>query len=55
MDNGIRTGDAGGINKRCSSMFREGSSVRQTPEEDRMTYRPERCGNNDETIAINDI
>ncbi len=27
-------------------MFREGSRVRQTPAEDRRTYRPKRCGNN---------
>ncbi len=26
--------------------FREGSRVRQTPEEGRRTYRPKRCGNN---------
>ena len=29
-----------------SSKFREGSRVRQTPEEGRRTYRPKRCGNN---------
>ncbi len=27
-------------------MFREGSRVRQTPEEGRRTYQPKRCGNN---------
>ena len=30
----------------CSSKFRVGSSVRQTPEEDRRTYRQKHCGNN---------
>ena len=29
-----------------SEQFREGSRVRQTPEEGRRTYRPKRCGNN---------
>ena len=29
-------------------MFREGSRVRQTPEEGRRTYLPKRCGNNNE-------
>ena len=28
------------------SKFREGSRVRQTPEEGRRIYRPKRCGNN---------
>ena len=28
-------------------MFREGSQVRQTPEEDQRNYRPKRYGNND--------
>ena len=46
MANGIRTGDPRGFNKGRSSMFREGSRVRQTPEEGRRTYRPKRCGNN---------
>ena len=46
MANGIRTGDPRGFNKGRSSKFREGSRVRQTPEEGRMTYRPKRCGNN---------
>ena len=35
-----------GINKGRSSKFREGSRIRQTPEEGRGTYRPKRCGNN---------
>ena len=39
MANGIRTGDPRGFNKGRSSKFREGSRVRQTPEEGR-------CGNN---------
>ena len=46
MANGIRTGDPRGFNKGRSSKFREGSLVRQTPEEGRRTYRPKRCGNN---------
>ena len=46
MANGIRTGDPRGFNKGRSSKFREGSRVRQTPEEGRSTYRPKRCGNN---------
>ena len=46
LANGIRTGDPRGFNKGCSSKFREGSCVRQTPEEGRRTYRPKRCGNN---------
>ena len=46
MANGIRTGDLRGLNKGRSSKFREGSRVRQTPEEGRRTYRPKRCGNN---------
>ena len=33
MANGIRTGDPRGFNKGRSSKFREGSRVRQTPEE----------------------
>ena len=45
MANGIRTGDPRGFNKGRSSKFREGSRVRQTPEEGRQTYRPKRCGN----------
>ena len=46
MANGIRTGDPRVFNKGCSSKFREGSRVRQTPEEGRRTYQPKRCGNN---------
>ena len=47
MANGIRTGDPHhGFNKGRSSKFREGSRVRQTPEEGRRTYRLKRCGNN---------
>ena len=46
MANGIRTGDPRGFNKGRSSKFREGSRVRQTPEEGRRTYRPKRWGNN---------
>ena len=46
MANEIRTGDPSGFNKGRSSKFREGSRVRQTPEEGRRTYRPKRCGNN---------
>ena len=42
----IRTGDPRGFNKGRSLKFREGSWVRQTPEEGRRTYRPKRCGNN---------
>ena len=46
MVNGIRRGNSLGFNKGRSLKFREGSRVRQTPEEDRRTYRPKRCGNN---------
>ena len=46
MANGIRTGDTRGFNKGRSSKFREGSRVRQTPEEGRRIYRPKRCRNN---------
>ena len=46
MANGIWTGDPRGFNKGCSSKFREGSRVRQKPEEGRRTYRPKRCENN---------
>ena len=46
MTNGIRTGDPRGFNKGRSSKFREGSRVRQTPEEGRRTSRLKRCGNN---------
>ncbi len=48
MANGIRTGDPHGFNKGRSSKFCEGSRVRQTPKEGRNTYRPKRCGNNNE-------
>ena len=46
MADGIRTGDPCGFNKGHSSKFREGSRVRQTPEEGRRTYQPKPCGNN---------
>ena len=46
MANGIRTGDPRGFNKGRSSKFREGSQVRQTPEEGQRTYQPKHCGNN---------
>ena len=46
MVNGIKTVDPHGFNKGRSSKFREGSRVRQTPEEDRRTYQPKHCGNN---------
>ena len=46
MANGIRTGDSRGFNKGRSLKFREGSRVRQTPEEGQRTYRPKRCENN---------
>ena len=46
MTNGIRTGDPHGFYKGRSSKFREGSRVRQTPEEGRGTYQPKHCGNN---------
>ena len=46
MADGIRTGDPRGFKKGRSSKFREGSRVRQTPEESQMTCRPKRCGNN---------
>ena len=46
MVNGIRTGDPRNFNKGRSSKFREGSRVRQTPEEGRRTYRPKRYGSN---------
>ena len=59
MANGIRTGDTRGFNKGCSSKFREGSRVRQTPEEGRRTYQLKRCGNNNKdkdnsTKTLND-
>ena len=37
-----------GFNKGRSSKFREVSWVRQTPEQAQRTYRPKRCGNNNE-------
>ena len=46
MANGIRTGDPRGFDKGRSSKFREGSQVRQTPEDGQRTYRPKRSGNN---------
>ena len=46
MANRIRTGDPRGFNKGRSSKFREGSRVRQTPEESRRTYRPICYGKN---------
>ena len=46
MTYGIRTGDPRGFNKGRSSKFREGSRVRQTPEEGRRTYQLKRCENN---------
>ena len=46
MANEIRTGDPRGFNKIRRSKFREGSRVRQTHEEGRMTYRPKHRGNN---------
>ena len=46
MANRIRTGDPRGFNKGRSLKFREGSRVRQTPEEGWWTYRPKHCGNN---------
>ena len=46
MANGIRTGNPHGFNKGRNSKFREGSRVRQTPEEGWRTYRPKHCGNN---------
>ena len=46
MANGIRTGDSRGFYKGRSSKFREGSRVRQTPEEGRRTYQPKRNENN---------
>ena len=47
MANGIRTSNSRGFNKGRSSKFREGSRVRQTPEEGWRTYWPKRWGNND--------
>ena len=47
MDNGTRASGSRGLNKGHGSKFREGSQVRQTPEEDRR-YRPKRCKYKDE-------
>ena len=52
MANGIRIGDPRGFNKGRSSKFREGSRVRQTPEEGWRTYRPKRCENKDEDNSL---
>ena len=46
MANGIRIGNSHGFNKGCSSKFRVGFQVRQTPEEGQRTYWPKCCGNN---------
>ena len=48
MANRIRTGDPRGFNKGRSLKFREGSQVRQTPEEGPRTYQPKRGNNNKE-------
>ena len=48
MANGIGTDNPRGFNKGRSSKFREGSRVRQTPEEGRRAYRPKCCGNSNE-------
>ena len=42
----VELGNIHRFNKGRSSKFREGSRVRQTPEEGRRTYRPKRYGNN---------
>ena len=58
MANGIRTGNLRGFNKGRISKFREGSRIRQTPEEGRRTYRLKRYGNKDEGNSpktLNDI
>ena len=52
--NRIRTGNPRGFNEGHSSKFREGSRVRQTPEEGRRTYRLKRCGNNNSPKTLND-
>ena len=46
MANRIRTADPHGFNKGRSLKFREGSWVRQTPEEGQKTYQQKHCGNN---------
>ena len=45
MANGIGTVDPRGFNKGRGSKFREGSRVRQTPEEGQRTYQPKCCLN----------
>ena len=45
MANGIKTGNPCGFNNGRSLKFREGSRVRQRPEEGR-TYWPKCCGDN---------
>ena len=56
MANGLRKGDQRGFNKGRSSKSREGSRVRQTPEEPWKTYPPKRCANNnkdeDEVLVV---
>ena len=49
--------DPRGFNKGRSSEFREGSRVRQMPEEGRKTYRPKRRGNNnkDEDYSLKNL
>ena len=46
MANRTRTVNARVFNKGRSSKFREGSRVRQTPEEGRITNQPKRCEDN---------
>ena len=46
MANGIRTSDLRGFNKGRKSKFRDGSRVRQTPEEGQRSYRAKRWRNN---------
>ena len=55
MVNGIRITDFRGLNKGRGSKFYVGSRVRQTPEEDRRTYRQKRCeyNNKDENKSEN--
>ena len=45
MAHGVRISDPLGLNNGRSSKFREGSLVRQTPEENQRTYRPKPDGN----------
>ena len=49
--NGIRTGDPREFNKGVCSKFCVGSRVRQTPEESRWIYRPNRCEYNNKDEA----